>query len=849
MACHALIYLSLVLLGTGWLFGGLEPYSADEHTLHLWHLDESKPPFLDEGNSPSPLLGLFNGAKAGQQTLPNLGRAISFHNNVGGIPGTWTLQGAALTAAAALSNGPSDRAPASLIHRGENGAFTYEALVKLDLPPAEAEVIALTIISMDGEDEERIFNFRIERQGFLAFTPLNDSGASGGAIATIPRTGLHAINTTDWFHVAVTYNGGEDTPNNLRLYWTKISPESTSANLIGTGILSHDFEKNRRGDFVIGNEGRTSLPVNAEAEPFPGRIDEVRISSIARHPTDFLFIPANQRLSPNESKAVGVASPRTGPLKLDLVQILVDGEPVTHSSPAEDSIVLSSGLHRLDFDLSFSPEQIDYPVKLRTQLDGMDGTWRNAPLGMSLFFEVLDTEGRIISQARSVASGSSPGWANQPEESDFTPRSEPLFIPKEAATLRITLDSGSPDTTGSFVIDDLKILLPDETQQSLWPNSDFAQGINLSSVAGVPTGWTRGGSDPAIAQVAFPERKQSLAVVDRDQRHSGNWSATIPLDPALHSGKTLATRWNEIYNVNPGNLHRASYVNVPAGSYTFRAVWLSDNGTVSSGGVEMPIEVLLPVWRRPWFWPLIAAGTVALVSLVIIREARRINRRKLRQMWMQNTLERDRTRIARDMHDDLGTRVSVLNINASLIQRELTRDPEKAERHLKKLDTSTRELVVAMNDLVWAVDPSHDSLDHLATHLTQLTEDLFGDGPIRYHLDIPPNLPEHQLGSDFRHHIALAVKESLNNVLKHAGPCEVHLTMACRNSTLEIEIRDDGCGFEPDKVKTTSHGLRNLAGRLEALGGTFEISSSLGTGTYIRFACQISQDSPTLIIP
>ncbi|YCM45213.1 histidine kinase [Verrucomicrobiaceae bacterium 227] len=826
----------------------LVPYEADAFTLHLWHFDEIKPPFLDAGSSPTPLQGLLNGAKASQPAHPNLGHSISFHDNLGGDPGSWSLQGAALAEAPALSNGPDDRAPSSLRHRGDDGAFTYEALVKLELPPDEAEVIALTIISMDGEEEERIFNFRIERQGFLAFTPLIDSGAKGGAIATLPRTGPHALNTTDWFHVAVTYSGEENIPNNLRLYWTRIDSKAKSANLIGTGSLSHDFDPDRRGDFVIGNEGRTSLPQNAEAEPFPGFIDEVRISGVARHPRDFLFVPPDQRLSPEDAKAVAISTRPTGPLKLDLVKIIIDGEQVSLPDPPGSPLVLSSGLHRLDFDLSFSPEQTDHSVKLRTQLDGMDDAWRNAALGMSLFFDVLDAEGRVISQARSVAGGSSPGWANQPEESLFTERSEPLFIPHAATALRITLDSGTPDTTGSFVIDDLEIVLPGAPGTSLWPNPNFSKGINLTSAAGVPEGWTRGGDDPAIAQLAFPGSQRSLAVVDGDQRHSGNWSAVIPLDPSLHSGKTLATRWKEIYNVNPGSLHRASYVNVPAGSYTFRAIWLSDRDTVSSGGVDLPIKILSPVWERPWFWPLIAAGTVGLVALIIIREVRRINRRKLRQMWLQNALERDRTRIARDMHDDLGTRVSVLNINASLIKHELSRDPEKAQRHLDKLDTSARELVVAMNDLVWAVDPSHDSLDDLATHLTRLTEDLFGDGPIRYSLDIPAKLPDHQLGSDFRHHISLAVKEALNNVLKHAGPCEVHLSLACREATLEIKIRDNGSGFIPYQLPTAHHGLRNLTTRLEALGGTCEISSSPGKGTLIRFSCRILQE-PTSTIP
>lgn len=819
------------------------PYEADAFTLHLWHLDEDAPPFHDAGLSPTPLLGLLNHAKAGQAALPELGQSVSFHHNVGGTPGQWDLRGAILTIAPSLSNGPADRAPESFRYFGQNGAFTYEALVKLDLRPEEAEVIALGIISMDGEDRgERIFNFRIERQGFLAFTPLEDSGSKGGAIATLPLTGPHALNTNDWFHVAVTYSGQEDTPNNLRLYWTRIGSQATAANLVGAGILSHDFN-GHRGDFAIGNEARTSHSSNAEGEPFPGCIDEVRISSVARHPSDFLFVPPDRRTSPSEAEADEISSRQGSPQRIELANVLVDGEKEILPSSEGRPMILPPGLHRIDFDLNFSPEQMARPVKLRTQLKGADDTWRKALQGMNLFFDVLDAEGRVISQARSEAIGSSFGWANRVDESEFAERSEPLFLPPEAAALRITLDSGSPDTTGTFVIDDLEVLLPGAKEIPIWPNSGFSRGVNLRSAAGVPEGWTRGGSDPAIAQLALPESRRSLAVIDGDQQHSGNWSAMLLLDPTRHSGRTVATRWKEVYNVIPGSVHRASYVNVPAGAYTFRAVWLSDGESVTSGGVELPIEIRLPVWERVWFWPLVTFGAVALVAFIIIREVRRINRRKLRRLWMENALERDRSRIARDMHDDLGTRVSVLNINAALVGHELDRNPNKARKHLDKLATSARELVIAMKDLVWSVDPSHDSLEHLATHLTQLAEELYADGPVRYSLDIPSSFPDQVLGSDFRHHISLAVKEALNNALKHADPSEVYLSMSCEDATLDIEVRDNGCGFDTDQLDPSRHGLRNLVARLEELGGICKISSSPGQGTRVLFSCPIVQES------
>jgi hypothetical protein len=112
----------------------------------------------------------------------------------------------------------------------------------------------------------------------------------------------------------------------------------------------------------------------------------------------------------------------------------------------------------------------------------------------------------------------------------------------------------------------------------------------------------------------------------------------------------------------------------------------------------------------------------------------------------------------------VGTRITALILSASAALRELDQNSEISRRHLGKLNHSARDLVVAMDDLVWAVDPAHDSLDQLATHLTRLAEKIIRDSPIRCRLDIPSLLPPLVLGSDFRHQLSLAVKEALHNI-------------------------------------------------------------------------------------
>ncbi|WP_411844925.1 histidine kinase [Roseibacillus persicicus] len=811
----------------------IAPYQADPHTLHLWHLDEAKAPFRDEGPTQTDMLGLFNGARPSQNSYPGLGEAISFNHNVGGTPGNSDLMGAVLIAKEKLAEGAGDRVDSSFHYFGEDGAFTFEAVVKLDQHPSEAEVIALSILSMDGEDNERIFNFRIERQGFLTFNPLPDSGSTGGAMATIPTVGPHALNTKDWFHVAVTYNGREETSANLRLYWTRLDSGATEANLIGGGTLSNDLN-GRLGDLAIGNEARYHF--NAEAEPFCGNIDEVRISSLARHETDYLFVPGEMRVPSEKFDPSPSNKARSDGKILTITEMRVDGKPVAlPDRPGSSPLTLPPGIHRIDFDLQFNSQlqSLSGLSDIRCQMQGFDESWRNADAGMSLTFQVLDAQDRIVSQNRHLVNGSSDGWKTPISESTFGQRAEPLFIPLTGRKLRITLDSGPPDTTGNFAISQLNLSLASDSANSFWPNSNFAGGENLDSPAGVPRGWTRSGGDPAIAQVDRSSTSRFLVLVDGEQSKSGSWTSEIDLDPEIHLGKTISCTWKESYNVFAKGVHQSSFLNVSSGDYVFRAVGLINGELIDGPDLVQAFRVRPALSERAWFWPALTSATVALFALALFRHARRLNRRRLRQMWFENAIEQDRIRIARDMHDDLGNRICFLRMTAARAKEEAERDPAKLKQHLGKLGASARELVNAMNELVWAVDPKYDTLDHLASHLTRVAEDVFGDSTILCRFDIPSRVPDYVLGSDYRHHISLAVKEALYNVVKHAGPCEVHLSLDCSDGQLNIEVRDNGCGFDPEQTDPICNGLKNLVGRMKDLGGSCKIISSLGKGTQV----------------
>jgi len=259
------------------------PCLTDASTLHLWHLNDGAAPVADAGSNPFPLQGLLNGATLGVAAAPGFGSAL---NTDAGTANAFGI----LTLAPGLASDETDNAPANFAWFGADGAFTLEALIKLHVLPVNSPGGALGIITMEGDSNERVFNFRIEKSATpsLNLLVLPNSGvfaSSQGMSAAIPLTGSHALATNAWFHVAVTYNGNEGASNNLSLYWTRLDSGVTAANLIGSNSLPADFTTTN-GDFALGNDARS---VSGENEVFPGLIDEVRISSGARAATDFVF--------------------------------------------------------------------------------------------------------------------------------------------------------------------------------------------------------------------------------------------------------------------------------------------------------------------------------------------------------------------------------------------------------------------------------------------------------------------------------------------------------------------------------------------------------------------------------
>jgi signal transduction histidine kinase len=212
-------------------------------------------------------------------------------------------------------------------------------------------------------------------------------------------------------------------------------------------------------------------------------------------------------------------------------------------------------------------------------------------------------------------------------------------------------------------------------------------------------------------------------------------------------------------------------------------------------------------------------------------EKRKLQRR-LEQLEQERALAHERERIARDLHDDLGSSLARISLLSGLLKADRD-NPRQIESHAVKISQSADQTVRALEEIVWAVRPGSDSLQSLVEYIAHFANELFDGGGIHCRLDLPADLPARPLPPEIRHNIFLAVKEALTNALKHAAAHEVLVRAQAVDDALEIEVQDDGKGFDTN-AGGRGHGLGNMRRRVQAMGGEVDIQSRPGQGTIVR---------------
>jgi ligand-binding sensor domain-containing protein/two-component sensor histidine kinase len=295
-----------------------------------------------------------------------------------------------------------------------------------------------------------------------------------------------------------------------------------------------------------------------------------------------------------------------------------------------------------------------------------------------------------------------------------------------------------------------------------------------------------------------------------------------------------------------GNQRIANYSYLPPGNYTFQVMACNGDGVWNTLGATLAFTIHPHFWQRWWFVLLEILAAATLLVLIVLTLARRRMKMKLERLERQRAIERERARIAQDIHDNLGASLTRISLLSQSAHSEL-HDAEHAAIQLDRIYSTSRELTRAMDEIVWAVNPQHDTLDSLANYLGKFAQDFLGPLQIRCRLDVPVDLPHWPVTAEVRHNLFLAVKEALHNVVKHAAASEVSVTLTIAANTFTYAIRDNGRGFSPDAPASNAegriaggNGLVNMRARLEKLGGACDIESAPGNGTAVKLTVPVT---------
>lgn len=572
-----------------------------------------------------------------------------------------------------------------------------------------------------------------------------------------------------------------------------------------------------------------AIALTATCFPVPARSEDQPTASTPRVVIqDVLVDGHSQRPSPETSTQSDTRSePNSGgPAKLGRLRI----------SPLAQ---------RLEIKFGPDPAASNPPVRFRYQLEGFDRDWQEAGGEMRLTVKFLDSAQNTVGAADFVARGESLGWAGNAADSRFVHRREQVVVPPQAAAMQIELFSGGDEqTTGLMAIDELTVSVPGSAAgkpATALFSSRFAGAKDFDPLAGVPRHWMRDGSKPSIARMLNlndSEARHVLAVVDTDATKWGAWRTDPDSSVPVRPGDTLILAWSEIYSIGWGGTRTATYTYLAPGAYQFRVRAATETGEWTGEAASLSITLPPPFWRTSWFLgSSLALAVGALVTAVRYATWRKMAAR-LEQVERQGALERERARIARDLHDDLGASLTQIALLSELARADLAH-PELATAHLNQIFTKTGALARQLNEIVWAVNPANDTLDQFTSHICKFAQHYLSLAGIRCRLDFPESVPGYPMPSPERHNLFLTAKEALHNVVKHARAGQVWLRLKLEPGALTLLIEDDGKGWDAESLAGTpgqpaGDGLANMHKRMEQIGGRFTQQSQPGSGTSVR---------------
>jgi len=310
----------------------------------------------------------------------------------------------------------------------------------------------------------------------------------------------------------------------------------------------------------------------------------------------------------------------------------------------------------------------------------------------------------------------------------------------------------------------------------------------------------------------------------------GNDERTVEFgftSPSFRAGETMRFQWRLVGSSEawspPGTARSIVLAGLTPGPYRFEVRALDGEGTLSEPAA-IAFRIRPPFWQTAWFLGLVAAAIIGAVSVLYRARVARLLE-----------LERVRTRIATDLHDDVGASLSQIAVLSQFASRQAARGGDEVSGSLARITELSGSVVDAMSDVVWSINPARDRMSDLVHRMRRFAVDLFSETDVSLALDLPADDADEPLPPEVRRQVFLVFKEALRNAARHARASTVAVGFKREREGLVLVISDDGVGIAASPQGTsTGLGLRSMARRAAGIGGTLEIGPGPVGGTQVR---------------
>ncbi|MEI7902391.1 MAG: ATP-binding protein [bacterium] len=545
--------------------------------------------------------------------------------------------------------------------------------------------------------------------------------------------------------------------------------------------------------------------------------------------------------------------PLYGSAEIRITKAAADGRDLalSHASQTENNgngvpVTFASSSKSVAFHFQATPA-VGECVRLKYKLEGLDPDWCDLESHMIVWLRVLDKKGNFVAGSAIDLTGESRGWTGSPADTPLMPFSMSVAAPLHAAKLRMYfISNGTGPVVGHLVVDAVNVRIEHADGT---PPGEFeitcSTGNRADGKQAVLDTWTREGERPELAQVLWrtdaPPRPV-LFLNDDDPDKFGVWNSVDDTAPAVKEGDRVTMTCRIAYSIGYGGpAGAATYGKLNPGTYWFRVAAFQVNGLPTGTEVSLPVVVVPPLYRRAEFWLALVVAFFGLLLLTIRLVVWRRMKGRLEQSEHQRMLEAERSRIARDIHDDLGATLAQIAMLSELAEAD-EQQSRPVGTLLHDIFMHAHDTTRKLDEIVWALKPANDTLEHLVGYLCQFAENYLKLAGLRFRLDAPETLPACTLTSGQRHNLFLAAKEALHNVVKHAGASEVWLRIRVQDNVLCFQIEDNGSGQAPSSKDPAGRGSANMKNRMEQLGGGFLRIGTPGRGTIVEFKFTMKPD-------